>query len=142
MQAVIVIVSLIALLSCNTDQTNSQAALMDEIEGSIRLPSSAGPLESYARYYTEYKGSVLGTYTTKIESPRPSDYGCEELQLDGSSKTVACAAPADANPGERRWVQFDDFPIVTGEDCTAIQLQFDLRVRKIKYLECAPPPLY
>lgn len=139
MRAAFVIVSLIASASCDSNQTNSQAALMDEIESSIRLPPEAGPLESYARYYTEHEGSVHGAYTTGIEAPRPSDYGCEEIQLDGSSKTVACPAPADARPGERRWVKFDDYPAVAGEDCTAIQLEFDPRTRKITYLECAPP---
>ena len=139
MQLVIVILSLIVLASCESDQKNSQAALLDEIEGSIRLPDGAGPMESYARYYTEYKGSVHGAYTTKIEAPRPADYGCEELQLDGSSKTVACPAPADVYPGDRRWVKFEDYPAVAGEDCKAIQLEFDLRARKITYLECAEP---
>ncbi|WP_139020349.1 hypothetical protein [Citromicrobium sp. JLT1363] len=139
MKPVIFIVSLIALASCASDQANSRTALMDEIESSIRLPADAGPLESYARYYTEHKGSVHGAYTTEVEAPRPSDYGCEELQVDGSWKTVACAAPADAQPGERRWVKFEDYPAVAGKDCAAIQLEFDLRTRKITYLECSQP---
>lgn len=139
MRPVFVIVSLITLASCASYHKNSQAALMDEIESSIRLPPGARPLESYARYYTEHEGSVHGAYTIEIEAPRPSDYGCEELQLNGSSKTVACPALADARLGERRWVKFEDFPAVAGEDCTAIQLEFDLRTRKITYLECVQP---
>lgn len=139
MQLVIIIVSLIALASCASNQKNSQAALMDDIESSIRLPAGAAPLGSYARYYTEHNGSVHGAYTTEIEVSRPSDYGCEELQLNGSSKTVACPAATDAHPGERRWVKFEDYPAVAGEDCTAIQLEFDLQTRKITYLECVQP---
>lgn len=139
MRPVFVSVALMVLASCASNQKNKQAASMDEIESSIRLPQGAGPLESYARYYTEHEGSVLGAYTTEIEAPRPSDYGCEELQLNGSSKTVACPAPADARPGERRWVKFDDYPAVAGEDCTAIQLRSDPRTRKITYLECVRP---
>lgn len=139
MRPVFVIVSLITLASCTSNQKSSQEALMDEIESSIRLPPGAGPLESYARYYTEHEGSVHGAYTTEIEAPRPSDYGCEELQSNGSSKTVACPAPADARLGERRWVKFEDYPAVAGENCTAIQLGFDPRTRKITHLECVQP---
>ena len=139
MRSVLIIASLIAAAGCASYQRNSHAALMDEIESSILLPPGAGPLESYARYYTEYDGSVHGAYTTEIEAPRPADYGCEELLLNGSSKTVACPAPADARPGERRWVKFEDYPAVAGENCTAIQLEFDPRTRKIIYLECAHP---
>jgi hypothetical protein len=139
MRHAIAIVSLIALASCALNQRNSHAALMDEIEGPIRLPPGARPLGSYARYYTEYEGSVHGAYTTELEPPRPPDYGCDELQSNGSSKAVACPAPADAQPGERRWVKFEDYPAVAGEDCTAIRLEFDPRMRKITYLECVQP---
>jgi hypothetical protein len=139
MKSVTIIVALIALTGCASSPKDSQAALMDDIESSIRLPSGAGPLESYARYYTLHEGSVHGAYTTEVEAPRPPDYGCEELGSNGSSKMVACPAPADARPGERRWVKFEDYPAVAGEDCTAIQLEFDPRTRKFTYLECAHP---
>lgn len=139
MRYVSIIIFLTTLASCASSQRDSHSALMDEIESAIQLPPEAEPLESYARYYSEYKGSVRGAYTTQVEPPRPSDYGCEEVQSDGSLKTVDCPAPADARPGERRWVKFDDYPAVAGENCTAIQLEYDLRTRKITYLECARP---
>ena len=112
---------------------------MDEIESSIRLPPGAGPLDSYARYYTAHEGSVHGAYTTEVEAPRPTDYGCEELASNASSKMVDCPAPADARPGERRWVKFEDYPAISGKDFTAIQLEFDPRTKKFTYLECANP---
>ena len=140
MRTVFIIISLLAVAGCASTQKNSRAALMDEIESSIRLPSGAEPLESYARYYTEHNGSVLGAYTTEIEAPRPSNYGCEELGLKGGSTKVACPALADARPGERRWVKFEDYPAVAGKNCTAIQLEFDPRAKIITYLACANPP--
>jgi hypothetical protein len=139
MRFVLVIASLITLASCEPSEDSRQAALMDEIESSIRLPSGARPLDSYARYYTEYEGAVRGAFTTRVEPPRPADYGCEEMELDGGAKAVPCPAIADARPGERRWVQLDDYPAVSGENCTAIQLEFDPRTRKITYLQCAEP---
>lgn len=139
MRSVFVIASLITLAGCEPSADSRQTALMDEIENSIRLPPGARPLDGYARYYTEYEGSVHGAFTTNIEAPRPSDYGCEELLANGRAKAVPCPAIADARLGERRWVKFDDYPAVAGEDCSAIQLAFDLRTRKITYLQCAEP---
>lgn len=125
--------------SCSTSQERKHEALMNEIEASIRLPSGARPLEGYARYYTEHRGEVIGAYTTEVEVPRSADYGCEKLTADGKSKAVGCPAPADVRPGQRRWVKFEDYPTVAGEKCTAIQLIFDPRVRKIKNVECVEP---
>ena len=139
MKSITIIVSLVALTGCGSSPEESQAALMDEIEGAVRLPTEAGPLDSYARYYTVHRGSVHGAYTTEVEAPRPTGFGCEKLGSNGKSKMVACPAPADAQPGERRWVKFDDYPAVAGKDCTAIQLEFDLQTRQISYLECAHP---
>lgn len=139
MRPTTIIVLLFALTGCASSQKDSQAALMDDIESSIRLPPGARPLENYARYYTMNEGFVQGAYSTEVEAPRPSDYGCEVVGPDGSSKLVACRPPADARPGERRWVKFEDYPAVAGEDCTAIQLEFDPRTRKFTYLECADP---
>ena len=139
MKSVTIVFSLIGLTGCALSPKDSQAALMDEIESAVRLPPEAGPLESYARYYTVHEGSVHGAYTTEVKVSRPQDYGCEELGSNGKSKMVACTALADARPGERRWVKFEDYPAVAGEDCTAIQLEFDPQTRKITYLECADP---
>jgi len=139
MRIVFAIASLIILAGCEPAEDNTHSALMDEIEGSIRLPSGARPLDGYARYYTEYEGAVHGAFTTEVEAPRPSDYSCEELLSNGRSKAVPCPAIADARLGERRWVTFEDYPAVAGEDCSAIQLAFDLRKRKITYIECVQP---
>ncbi|WP_435416698.1 hypothetical protein WAB17_07295 [Parerythrobacter aurantius] len=135
----ILIFSAFSLASCASDQTDIQGYLMDEIESSIDLPPGAKPLGNYARYYTEYDGLVHGAYTIEVETPRPLEYGCEEARSDGRSMTTTCSSPADAKPGERRWVKFEDYPAVSGEDCTAIQLQYDPRTKRFTYLECAHP---
>lgn len=112
---------------------------MDEIESSIILPVGALPMQRYARYYTEYSGSIHGAYTTKIEEQRPVDYGCEEAKLDGNSKPVACPSVADLQPGNRRWVKFEDYPAVAGRDCTAVQIEFDPKTKTFVYLQCSEP---
>lgn len=127
---------LITLSACASNQPRSHEALMDEIESSITLPPEALPLQSYARYYTEYRGSVHGAYTTEIEEQRTS-HGCEEAQPDSSYKPVVCPAAADVRPGSRRWVKFEDYPAVVGRDCTALQIEFDPKSRTFIYLECS-----
>jgi hypothetical protein len=130
---------LIALASCAPVEVSREALLMDEIESSIRLPPNARSLGSYARYYTEDGGLVHGAYTTEVEEPRPPDYGCSEVQSDDRLKEVACPALADVPVGRRRWVKFDDYPAVSGRDCTAIQLVFDPRAKRFDYLKCVEP---
>ncbi|WP_152608676.1 hypothetical protein [Croceibacterium mercuriale] len=137
MKSALIIIFLITLAGCVPNQATSQERLMDEIESSIALPAEALPLRSYARYYTQYQGSVLGAYTTQVEEPRPADYGCEELRSDGSSKAVGCRAIANVPLGQRRWVEFDDYPAVSGRGCTALQLDFDPGTKGFNYLECA-----
>jgi hypothetical protein len=139
MRPFLVLLPLIASVSCAPAGVSSQVALMNEIEGSIRLPPGAGSLGSYARYYTEHDGSIHGAYTTEVEEPPPPDYGCDELQSDFSSKAVPCPALADVPVGQRRWVKFDDYPAVAGPGCTAIQLAYDRQAKKFTYLRCVRP---
>jgi hypothetical protein len=112
---------------------------MNEIESLVRLPANAGKVQSYARYYTKYKGSVHGAYTTTVEGPRPPDFGCSEMKSDDSVKAVPCPASADVPVGQRRWVRYEDYPAVSGAGCTAINLQYELQTKQFTYLECAEP---
>lgn len=142
MRFVVVIAFFAICAGCASKETTRQAAIMDEIEGSIRLPPGARSLTDYARYYTEEDGSVHGAYTTQIESPRPADYGCEEVHLNGGTTTIACPALADARRGERRWVKVKDYPVVAGANCNALHLAYDPRAKIFTYLKCAEPPQY
>jgi hypothetical protein len=134
-----VLLWLIALASCAPVEVSREALLMDEIESSIRLPPNARSLGSYARYYTEDGGVVHGAYTTEVEEPRPRDFGCSEIQSDFRLKEVACPALADVPVGQRRWVKFEDYPAVSGRDCTAIQVVFDPRAKRFDHLQCVEP---
>jgi hypothetical protein len=127
---------LIASASCAPGEFGREALLMDEIESSIRLPANGRSLGSYARYYTEDGGLVHGAYTTEVEKPRPPDFGCSKVQSDDSLKEVACPALADVPVGQRRWVKSDDYPAVAGENCSAIQVVFNPRSKKLIDVAC------
>lgn len=137
MRPVLVLLLLIASVSCAPARLSRQEALMDEIEGLVQLPANAGTVQSYARYYTEYKGSVHGAYTTTVEGPRPPDFACSEMKSDDSVKAVSCPAAADVPVGQRRWVRYEDYPAVTGSGCAAIDLQYEPRTKQFTYLQCA-----
>jgi hypothetical protein len=112
--------------------------LMSEIEANLTLPEGALPLVKYARYYTEYRGRIHGAYTTEVEV-RPKDYSCSEMQAGFSLKEVRCAAIANLQPGQRRWVPFRDYPAVAAKECHAVQIMYNPADRSFEYVECATP---
>ena len=139
MRLVIHLALLGCLPSCAAIEDRKHNQVMDQIEGSIRLPKGALPINSYARYYTEYKGKIHGAFTTEIEVRSPG-VGCAELPADGGEiKSIECPKIADLAPGKRRWVDFDDYPAVAGENCQAVQLMYDPGTKKIESLECPEP---
>lgn len=137
MRPAILLTLLMALSACVSTQSDSNEKTMDGIENSITLPPNALALESYARYYTEHRGLVIGAFTTVVEGTRPPDYGCEELQLDFTSKSVPCPAVADVRIGSRRWVSFADLPSVAGKDCTALRVEYDPMSKNFTLIDCA-----
>lgn len=129
----------ILLVSFSTPERGEHDDLMDYIEKSIVLPNGALPLDKYARYYTEYRDSVIvGAYTTDIET-READFGCSEMLENFETKDVKCPALADAKLGERRWVAMVDYPAVAANDCHAIQLIFNKVTRKFVDVACVSP---
>lgn len=129
---------LLALTSCVSAAADGHEALMDEIEASVVLPTGALPLKGYARYYTEYRGAIHGAYTTHIEK-RSADYGCSEMTEDLKLKEVTCPAIADLEPGNRRWVKFRDYPAVSGQHCSAIQIMFNPKTKAFDWVACSEP---
>ena len=128
-----------SLASCAVSEEQKHDDVMDQIERSIKLPEGSLPLERYARYYTEYKGKIHGAFTTEIEVRSPG-VRCDELPADGGEiKDTQCPKIADLRPGKRRWVDFDDYPAVAGENCRAVQLMYDPETKKMEYLECPEP---
>ena len=128
-----------SLASCAVSEERKHDVAMDQIERSIRLPEGALPLDSYARYYTEYKGKIHGAFTTEFEVRSP-DTRCAEMPADGGEiKDIKCPKVADLRLGKRRWVDFADYPAVAGENCRAVQLVYDPEAKKIEHLECPEP---
>ncbi len=121
--------------SSGSGENNRHEKLMDEIELAIVLPAGALPLNSYARYYTEYEGAIHGAYTIEIEE-RPTGYGCSKVTEDFQLKDVACPAIANLRPGNRRWVNSADFPAVGGHNCDSIQIEFNPKTKSFDYLAC------
>lgn len=121
--------------SSGSEVNNRHEKLMGEIELTIVLLAGALPLNSYARYYTEYEGAIHGAYTTEIEE-RPTGYGCSEVTEDFQLKDVTCPAIADLRPGSRRWVNSTDFPAVGGRNCDGIQIEFNPKTKSFDYLAC------
>jgi hypothetical protein len=138
MKLICLIVALLLTTACDAREESKRNKIMDEIEANLKLPNDSLPLEKYARYYAEDKGRIFGAYTAAIDT-RPSDFGCDEVKPDGTSKPVNCRAISDLTPGQRRWVSFSDWPFVSAEHCRAIQVVYNLKARAIEYLECAVP---
>ena len=112
---------------------------MDKIESKVELPEGAGPLDSYARYYTIWPdGMLVGTFTRKIEQ-RDEDDGCSELTESFEIIETECPKLADAAIGERRWVKFDDLPSASDPECGALQIAYDLDEERFAFNECLRP---
>jgi hypothetical protein len=112
---------------------------MDEVEANVKMPRGAGPVSSYARYYTFAPGGlVIAAYTREIEKREPGAT-CAEAMPDGSFKYVECGAPANVKIGERRWVSSEDFPAVADENCGAVQVAYDPKARHVEFAECVEP---
>jgi hypothetical protein len=130
------------LTSCAPSPDQTHARLMDEIETNLSLPRGAGPLESYARYYArERDGLIIGAFTRRIEK-RDAGVVCSQMTIEGDAKEIPCPALADAKVGERRWVGLNDFPAVADDNCGAIQIVYDPKLRRILNSECVPLPGY
>lgn len=90
---------------------------MDKIEGTVRLPDGARPLQEYARYYTFGEdGRVEAIYTTVVEP----DY--DTLNL-----------PA----GKRRWVSDPrHMPGISDGGCDIVEIDFNATNGKFEHVEC------
>ncbi|MFW2349673.1 MAG: hypothetical protein ACN4E0_04915 [Qipengyuania sp.] len=131
------ILLLVACVSQTADP--KQESLMNEVEAQVVLPDGAGPLSSYARYYTIARdGMLVGTYTREIEERDP-DEGCTELLEDFELKEVDCPALADVAIGERRWVDIDDLPAASADGCEAVQVVYDPKAQRFVFGECIHP---
>ena len=107
MRTTLLVVTIAALACCSAPE-DRRAALMDRVEGSVKLPSGAGPLKNYTRFYTYGNdGEVLG-------------------RLIGGSR------PAD--PPQRQWVKnYNSYPFsITDGGCGIVNVRFDIKSSRLQ----------
>jgi hypothetical protein len=93
------------------DQSQNQpdlVALMDKIETAGRLPAGAGPIGSYFRQYA---------------------------WADIQKTKVTAVYQRSGTPG-RRWVDFDDLPLVDDGGCAVIELVYDVKRGGLDEIYC------
>lgn len=104
------------LASCNGGADRSHDETIEQIEKQVRLPDDAGPLASYARYYTRDADLVVGIYITFVD-PRYRKY--------------------DLARGLSRWVDDPrDLPSLPDSGCSAVNVIYDPVARKIEHVAC------
>ena len=136
----LVLASTIVLAGCSSHEHRRQLGVMDRIEGAVRLPSGAHPLNAYARYYARLPtGDVEGVYIIPWnDEPKPGEV-CEELTASFSSHAVRCpkAQNDELKSGERGWVgDYQKLPVRLDGGCSVITIQFDPAKSRLKSVEC------
>jgi hypothetical protein len=149
MKSIILLAALLAPTSSSAPATAANEALMDEIERQVQLPTDAEPLDHYGRYYRfAGKGQVQAVYMLPPErttpDPRPADWGCEDLVLDGnalSTREVPCPPDEDISQflraGQRRWLADGmALPEIFDGGCATVNVRFNLETRKVEHAYC------
>jgi len=83
-------------------------AIMDRIEASGRLPTGAAPVTGYFR-----------------------EYAWADIQ---KTKVTAVYRRSDT-PG-RRWIDFDDLPMVMDDGCAVVELVYDVKRQAVDEIYC------
>lgn len=136
--------ALLALLlsDCSSPEIRQRDQLLDNIEGSIRLPAGAKPLSSYVRYYAPSgRGEVVGMLILPGLDVLPSGEGCEQLRKDMTSKPCTLGWPksTDVRAGNRVWLS--DYaklpmPARNGGHCGIITVAYRPSDRRFLYVPC------
>lgn len=85
-------------------------AIMDRIEATRRMPANASPVATYARYY-----AWADAAKTKV--------------------TAIYVSLGGAAPG-RRWVDFDELPLIDDGGCGVVELIYDVKTGVIEDVYC------
>lgn len=101
------LLAMLLLTACSTSEKREHASIMNEVEAKVRLPSGAGPLNRYSRYYTYGPtGNVIGTYVGGHLPPEET---------------------------ERKWVKdYRNLPMITDGECGVVHLEVNTKSRKIE----------
>lgn len=136
------IASLVVQGCLQTPASNADK-LFDEIEGQVQMPKKARDLAEYARYYAPSRGGkVQGVYLLPFPEPTVGlDQGCAEITGNSALRDVPCPpAPAQSEvlkAGQRRWVSNErNLPLINDGGCRVINVQFDLKTRKVEEVTC------
>ena len=84
------------------------AAIMDKIEATRRMPAAAAPVAAYVRFYA---------------------------WADIQKTKVTAVFVKSETPG-RRWVDFDDLPMVMDGGCRVVELVYDVKIGFIEDIYC------
>jgi hypothetical protein len=138
----------IILSACAPQSNREQARIMDEIEGSIRLPGGSRSLGAYARYYAHGPdGDIVGEYILPgLDSP--NDEQCAELNKDMTSRIVPCSAPAREGKklrgAQRVWLNdWHNLPGGISKSCGVVSFVYKPRTRRFEGITCVGEnPMY
>lgn len=114
---------------------------MDRIDGALVLPVTALPLQEYARYYAQRPDGKIAIFLTAYtyQGPRPADFGCSEMLINGTSKEVPCDPPTEPRAGERHWINIERMPGAMDGGCSIINAVYDPSAQRIVGLRCNGP---
>lgn len=131
-----------ALLSaCSQLAASRHEALMDRIDGALVLPAKARPLREYARYYAQRPDGKIAVFLTAYTyaGPRPADYGCSEMLVNGASNEVPCDPITEPQAGERHWIDIERMPEASDGGCSIINAVYNPSAQRTVSLRCNGP---
>ncbi|MCW3836523.1 hypothetical protein ACFQ1E_10130 [Sphingomonas canadensis] len=91
-----------------SDADPALAALMDRIEGALRMPAGAQPVAGYTRYYA----------------------------WADKARTKVTGVLVTGGRAERKWIGFDDLPLSLAPGCAVVSLVFDAARGTIDEVYC------
>jgi hypothetical protein len=130
--------SLTLLAACTPAADDPHRAMLNKIERNVVLPSGAGPLTVYSRYYgPDRSGKIQALYVIQsahyVEDARKF---CAANKVDAFPCTPTGRSLL-VEAGEREWVRSSaDLPVPNGGGCQAVQFNYDPSTDKLSNAEC------
>ncbi len=123
-------------------ETRARDALMDSIENSIRLPTGAKPLDTYARYYAPASGEdVVGVFILPGLDDLPPGEGCEELLPNMTTAPCYYAWPKSTDVGAGNRVWLSDYsmlpmPMRDADNCSFVTMVYRTTEKHFLEVSC------
>ena len=139
--------TLLTLLLTTAPQQDRENRLMDEIERTVALPTGAGPLSAYGRYYAyEGRGKVLAIYlvpepsvgnSCEIFTIHRGSRPCNRREIQEMKRRHARAAGLRVPAGKRRWYgDSRDLPQIADGGCMQITIEYDVASKRVLGVAC------